>query len=159
MQAWAPISVSAVSSATGNLTALFPATCTVISSPGTTPGSLRRRQTAGVLTRCEVFTSDAAGGTIEIWDVDGLWEGANNNVSTGTTLTNSYLTAKQALGEARMIWTQAFKGDSGSRAAIFTAHCPFSRGLAARYINSGGTSVTLSIVADGGFMKIEIAGA
>lgn len=156
-QAWSPITVSKVNDNTGVLTALFPPECTTESGL-TTKGALRRRQGQGTLFRVEVFTGDAAGGTIEIWDCDGLAEGASNNVSTGSTVTNTYKNEKAALGEAKLMWTQNFKGDAASRAAIFTGHATFSRGLMARYINSGGTSVTLSIVADGGYFKTQICG-
>jgi hypothetical protein len=157
-QAWSPIVVTQVNNDAGDLTALFPPECTVENPAGTTAGSLRRRQTQGSLYRVEVFTTDAAGGIIEIWDMDGLAEGAANNVSTGSTVTAAFKTAKAALGQARMIWTQNFKGDAASRAAIFTGHAIFTRGLFARYINAAGTSVTLSIVADGGYCKTEICG-
>jgi hypothetical protein len=156
MEAWSPITIAKVADDTGDLTALFPPSCTAES--GTTQGSLRRRQTQGTLYRVEVFTSDAAGGIIEIWDLDGLSEGATNNISTGAALTNAFKTAKATLGQARMIWTQNFKGDAASRAAIFTGHVPFSRGLCARYINAAGTSVKISIVADGGYVKTTICG-
>jgi hypothetical protein len=144
---------------TKDLTALFPGGCTAENPAGTTAGSLRRKSTAGCLYRVEVFTSDAAGGTIEIWDIDGLSEGASNNTSTGTALTNAYKNSKVTLGQARLLWTQNFKGDAGSRAAIFQGNLPFVRGLAARYINAAGTSVTLNIVADGGYMKTQICGS
>lgn len=159
MEAWAPITVAKVNDDTGDLTALFPPNCPAITSPGTTAGSLRRRSTAGTLTRCEVFTSDSSGGIIEIWDIDGLWTGPDNNTSTGTAMTNSFKNWKQGLGQAKMIWTQNFKGDAASRAAIFTGNVTFSRGLAARYINSAGTSVKISLVVDGGYFLSEICGS
>ena len=158
-QAWSPITVLKVDDNTKDLTALFPPECTAETPAGTTQGSLRRRQTQGTLYRVEVYTSDAAGGVIEIWDLDGVWEGATNNTSTGTAITNAFKTAKASQGEAKLIWTQNFKGDAASRAAIFTGNATFMRGLAARYINAAGTSVTLSIVADGGFCKTTICGS
>lgn len=159
MEAWSPITINKVSTTNGDLTALFPSSCPAQTPAGTTQGSLRRRSTAGVLTRVEVFTADASGGVIEIWDVDGLYEGAQNNTSTGVLISNTYKDGKAAMGQAKLLWTQNFKGDAGSRAAIFTGMLPFVRGLAGRYINSAGTSVTLSIVADGGYMVTTICGA
>lgn len=158
-QAWSPITVAKVDSDAGVLTALFPPECTAENPAGTTQGSLRRRQTQGTLFRVEVYTSDAAGGIIEIWDIDGVWEGADNNTSTGSTVTNAFKATKAAMGEAKLMWTQNFKGDAASRAAIFTGHATFSRGLCARYINAAGTSVTLSVVADGGYCKTTICGS
>jgi hypothetical protein len=105
-----------------------------------------------------VKTNDAAGGTIELWDLNGVWEGANNNTSTGTAMTNAFKNTKAGMGEAKMIWTQNFKGDAASRTAIFTGHASFLSGLSARYINAAGTSVTISIVADGGYFKSTICG-
>jgi hypothetical protein len=119
---------------------------------------LRRRQNSGTLFRCEVKTTDAAGGTIELWDLNGLWEGATNNASTGTALTNAFKNTKAAMGEAKLIWTQNFKGDAASRTAIFTGHASFTSGLCARYINAAGTSVIVNIVADGGYFKSTICG-
>ena len=103
-------------------------------------------------------TTDAAGGIIELWDIDGLWEGAANNTSTGDTMTAAYKTAKAALGQARLLWTQNFKGDAASRAAIITGNVPFVRGLAARYINAAGATCTINIVLDGGYLKTLFCG-
>lgn len=144
MEAWSPITINAVADDTGNLTALFPPNCT----PGA--GNLVRKQTSGTLVRCEVYTNDAVGGVIELWDING-----GEAVNSGTTISNTYKNAEQAAGRAKLLWKQAFKGDSGSRAAILTAAIPIMRGLAARYINNGGATATLSIVADGCYIKTE----
>jgi hypothetical protein len=102
------------------------------------------------------------GGTIEIWDVAGLDEGGSNNTDTGTTLTDAYLQAQKAKGKARLIWTQGFKGDTGTSNKLFKQRVPIMWGLAARFINtaiaeSAGTCI-VSIVASGGFRKIQITG-
>jgi hypothetical protein len=157
MEAWAPITLAKVNDDTGVLTALFPPNATA-EAGGTTAGSLRRKQTQGILYRLEVYPSDNAGGIIEIWDIDGLSEGLNNNVSTGTSMTNAYKNEKQALGQAKLIWTQSFSGDTGDNVALFKQQVPIMRGLAARYINPVGTACTLSIVADGLYVKTTICG-
>jgi hypothetical protein len=158
MEAWSPITINKVNDDTGDLTALFPPSCAAETPAGTTAGSLRRKSTAGCLYRVEVVTTDAAGGIIEIWDIDGLSEGANNNTSTGSAMTNTYKNSKVTLKQAKLLWKQNFKGDAASRAAIFQGNLPFTRGLAARYINAAGTSVIVNIVADGGYLKTEICG-
>jgi hypothetical protein len=159
MEAWTIITLNKVDNTNGVLTALFPATCPVFNPAGTTAGSKRRRQTAGTLCRCEVKTVDAAGGQIFLYDVDGLFEGADNNVSTGDTMTAAFYASKVALGQAKLLWTQNFKGDAGSRAAIFQGLLPFTRGLAAQYVNAAGTSATISLVVDGGYFVSEICGS
>lgn len=156
MEAWAPLTLSAVA-ANGVVTQLYPSHCAA-GDVATTAGSWRRRPTQGNLYRIEVFTSDAAGGVIELYDIAGEEEGANNNVSTGTSMTDAYLDAKIAANTAKMIWTQNFKGDAASRSALFSVHVPFLRGLAARYVNVAGTSVQLSVVASGGYMRVQMMG-
>lgn len=157
MEAWAPITLTKVDDDNGNFTALFPPNCTT-EAGATTQGSLRRRSTAGTLYRIEVYSSDAAGGVIELWDLDGLYEGVNNNTSIGSTMTNAFKNQRVAMGQAKLLWTQMFSGDEGSCKAIFKCHVPFVRGLAARYINPVGTSCIISLVVDGGYYKSEING-
>ncbi|UOF77054.1 hypothetical protein [Caudoviricetes sp.] len=142
---------------TGNLTQLFPSTVTA-GTTATTAGSQRRRATEGQLFRAEVYTSSDAGGTIELWDIGGVSEGASNNINTGVTLTNAYLVAQQALGKARLIWSQNFKGDAGAEKAKFDTNTPFMWGLAARFIAAETSTITLHIYAGGGYQKTEICG-
>lgn len=158
MEAWAPVTLAKVDSDSGDLTALFPPSCSS-EAGATTQGSLRRRQTSGTLYRIEVYASDSAGGVIELWDIDGLTEGASNNISTGTAMTNAFKNSKAALGQAKMIWTQSFSGDTGDAVVYFKNPVPIMRGLAARYINESGTACTLSIVADGCYLKTTICGS
>jgi hypothetical protein len=157
MEAWAPVILNKVDDDTGDLTALFPPSCST--EPGnTTAGSLRRKQTSGKLYRIEVYASDNSGGVIEFWDIDGVSEGLSNNISTGTQLTNAYKNEKVSLKQAKMIWTQSFSGDTGDAIVKFKQPVPIIRGLAARYISPTGVSCTISIVADGCYLKTEICG-
>jgi hypothetical protein len=156
MEAWTIIALAKVDSTV--LTALFPTNCPTILA-ATTAGSLRRRQTAGTVYRVEVKTVDAAGGQIYLYDCDGLAEGAANNVSTGSTVTEAFYTAKVAAKQGKLLWTQNFKGDAASRAAIFQGNLPFTRGLMAQYVNAAGTSATISLVVDGGYVVTEVCGS
>jgi len=157
MEPWAPITITAVADANGAMTQLFPSWVSA-GSGSTAAGTEVRRPAPGVLFRVSVITTDAAGGTIEIWDVAGEAEGAQNNSDTGTALSAAYVAAKVTAHKGKMLWKQNFKGDAGSRSAIFASHVPFLQGLAARYINAAGTSVELSLVVDGGYVKHTHAG-
>jgi hypothetical protein len=156
--AWSPLTLTEVAAA-GDLTQLFPSQVTA-GDAGTTFGSQRRKASSGVLLRAEVYTVDGVGGEIELWDVAGLTEGANNNVNTGTALTDAYLQAEIAAGRARLLWTQGFAGAVGSRYPVFNQRVPFMRGLAARFISAApaGKTVQVSVVADGGYVKTTMAG-
>lgn len=162
MQPWSPITLLSVNSATGNLVQLFPDTCTA-GSGATTPGTLMRQACEGVLYLADIMPATLDGGELELWDVFGLLEGGSNNVNTGTALTDAFLTAQKAKGQARLIWKQGFKGDTGTTNKSFKQRVPIMWGLAARYINTGiaagAGQIIVSIVASGCFRKIETAGA
>lgn len=161
MQPWSPLSLVSVTSATGNLIQLYPTFCTA-GSGATTMGTQVRQSTEGVLYFCDIMPSSIDGGDFELWDIGGLPEGASNNTNTGTTLTNAFLIEQQAKFKARLIWKQAFKGDSGTTNKSFKQRVPVMWGLAGRYINTavavGVGSITVSIVASGCARKYEISG-
>lgn len=150
-----------LSDATGALavTQLFPDSCTV-GSGATTAGTERRKPTDGTLYRLEVYPSGAAAGTIEIFDVAGLQEGATNNVDTGETLTNAYVTAEIAAGRGRKIWHQTIAGSAGGGKVMVGLPASIMRGLAARWIDAagGGKKCILNINVDGTFYKSHISG-
>lgn len=159
-QSWS-LSTLPNGAATVDLVQLFPAFVT----PGTgatTPGTLVRKTTEGVLYRVDVTPSDGSGGYIELWDIGGKPYGATNNINTGSALTGAYLTAQQAKGEAKLLWRSDFKGDSGLTTKTFATRVTFTYGLAARYVNTldpvGTKNVTLNIVAEGGYIKYESLG-
>lgn len=166
MTPWSPISVLNVADNTGDLTQLFPAFATV-GSGATTAGTLVRKCQEGVLYRVDVDPTDAVGGVLELWDLGGrpydfAQGGGNNNINTGTTLKNAYLTAEQTAGRARMIWRTDFKGDAGLTTKTFATRVPFGQGLAARFIDAvdavGTKAVIINVIAEGGFTKVGIAG-
>lgn len=155
MNTWATALASVA--ANGNLTQLFPASCTV-GTGATTAGTEVRQPCEGQLMRAEVYPSANLGGIIELWDIKGLDEGASNNTNTGATLSNAYLVAQQALGKAKLIWSQNFKGDAGLPKVIFDQNVPFMNGLAARFVSAETGTCTLTVTAGGGFRKITICG-
>lgn len=157
--AWSPIVLNDVA-ADGILTQLFPDTVTA-GSGATTSGTEVRYACEGVLLRAEVYTNDGTGGEIELWDVAGDAEGGDNDVNVDVEITNAYLLAQKALGRARLIWKQGFSGTVGSRYPVFNQRVPFMHGLAARFIVAapGDKEITLSLVCDGGYRKVQICGA
>lgn len=163
---WSPITVANVADTSGDLTQLFPAYATA-GSGSSAAGTLVRKCQEGVLYRVDVDPSDAVGGFVELWDLGGRpydfsQGGGTNNINTGTTLKNAYLTAEQTAGRARMIWRTDFKGDAGLTTKTFATRVPFGQGLAARFVDSvdavGTKNITINIVAEGGFTKVGIAG-
>jgi hypothetical protein len=146
------ISLTAVA-ATGNLTQLYPASCTA-GSGATTSGTLKRSPCEGVLVNCQVEPDGTNGGEIQLWDVNGADVGAD--VDTAVVITNAQLTTLINAGKARQIYGQKFSGSSGARIAIAYG-VPIMHGIAARYINGTGT-IELNIVANGCMRKTEITG-
>ena len=161
MQPWSPLTLTNVTSATGNLIQLYPSFMTA-GSGATTMGTQVRQSTEGVLYFCDIMPSSIDGGDFELWDIGGLPEGGSDNTNTGTTLTNAYLVAQQAKFKARLIWKQAFKGDSGTTNKSFKQRVPVLWGLAGRFINTAiaanAATVIVSIVASGCARKYEISG-
>ena len=154
MTPWGQIPLASVANTTvGNLTQLYPSTAGT-GTTATTPGSLRLQPCEGIFTIAQVETDGADGGSIEIWDINGRDVGADVNMNTAITPTQ--LAAAVRLGIARLVFAQNFVGSAGARVAIAQG-CPFTHGLAARYINSTGTCY-LSLTVDGGFRKTEITG-
>lgn len=151
---WNSGSIAAVAAA-GNLTQLYPSTCTA-GSGATTQGTEVRRPCDGTLISCQVETDGVNGGKLELWDVDGSDGGAD--VNTAAAITNAQLTAAIAKGRARLVYEQTFLGTSGARLNL-AGGMPIARGLAARFSNAGvAGTITLSIVSRGLFMKTQICG-
>lgn len=146
--------------AAGDITQLYPASCTA-GSGATTAGTERRRPTAGTLYHCQFYAVSAAGGVVQLYDVAGLTEGAANNVDTGSTMTNAFVAAEIAAGRGRLIWEQEVAAAAGSSKTLVTIPIPFVRGIAARFYTAGGPSAAkarLTVSADGGFYKSPISG-
>lgn len=146
------ITLSAVA-ANGDLTQLYPASCTA-GSGLLTSGTLVRSPCEGVLVNCQVEPDGVNGGEIQLWDVNGADAGAD--VNTATAITNAQLAALIAAGKARQIYGQKFSGSSGSRLAIAYG-VPVMHGIAARYINAAGT-IDLNLVVGGCCRKTELVG-
>jgi hypothetical protein len=152
MTPWANLSLSAVTS-TGNLTQLYPASCTA-GTGANTMGNEKRGPCEGILVNAQVETDGIDGGLIELWDVNGADAGAD--VDTATVITNAQLAAMVAAGKARIMYAQNFSGGSGSRLAI--AHgVTFAHGLAGRFVAAAG-SCSLNLIVSGGCRKTQITG-
>ena len=155
MMGWADITLAAVTDNTGDLTQLYPTVCTV-GTGATTMGTQVRVPREGTLASLQVEPDGINGGEIEIWDINGADAGAD--VNTAAAITNAQLLALQALGQAKILYSQKFAGGSGARLAV-SFGTPFVHGLAGRYINAGAVGTcALNIVADGGFAKVHITG-
>jgi hypothetical protein len=146
------ITLSAVA-ANGNLTQLYPGSCTA-GSGATTMGTLVRTPCEGVLVNCQVEPDGTNGGEIQLWDINGADAGAD--VNTLAAITDVQLLAMIAAGKARQIYGQKFSGSSGSRLAIAYG-VTIMHGIAARYINSVGT-LDLNLVVGGCCRKTELCG-
>jgi len=144
----------------GDITQLYPASCTVGTGLMTT-GTERRKPTGGTLYHAQAYTDSLAGGIIELWDMTGLIEGAANNVDTADQITDAFVAAEIAAGRGRLIWSQAIVGAAGGSKSLVSIPIPFVRGMCARFHTAGGPTgdtCQLTISADGGFYKFPIAG-
>lgn len=143
---------------TGNLTQLYPASCSA-GSGASTSGTEVRQPCEGVLVNCQVEPDGVNGGEIQLWDVNGADAGAD--VNTGTTITDTQLNTLIAAGKARQIYGQKFSGSSGARLAIAYG-VSIMHGIAARYINPPTGSATgtldLNLVVSGCARKTQIVG-
>ena len=139
--------------ANGNLTQLYPDSCTA-GSGATTSGTLKRSPCEGVLVNAQVEPDGVNGGELQLWDINGADAGAD--VDTTNVITNAQLLAMIAAGKARAIYGQKFSGATGSRLAIAYG-VTIMHGIAARYVNAAGT-LELNLVVGGGCRKTEIVG-
>jgi len=145
---------------TGNVTQLYPASCTA-GSGASTQGTERRKPTSGTLYTAQVYTPGGTGGIIQLYDVAGLSEGVSNNVDTGVAMTNAYVAAELAAYRGRLMWEQEIAGSAGASKSLIVIPLSFMRGLAARFYTSGGPTANTAkiiIAADGGFYKSPISG-
>lgn len=159
--AWV-IDLTAVA-ATGNVQQLYPVWVSAGVNPATALNAqLIRRPLQGALHSIQIKSNGANGGTIEIWDIDGISLGID--VSSATTITNAQLTAAITAGKAKLIWTESYASSVGTppmnAAGIYRA---FQHGLAARYSNDDAAPgpqgiCTLNLVVSGGFEKVESRG-
>lgn len=156
---WVIAVTGTASNGTGNVTQLYPATCTAGVNPATaTNGQLIRKPAEGAVHSIQVEPDGTNGGKIQIYDISGIDLGID--VSSATAITNAQLTAAITAGTARLIFEQTFAGTVGS--GIVNApgiYRSFAKGLAARFVsdNSTGTA-TLNLVVGGGCLKVESRG-
>lgn len=149
--------VTAVTTATGDLTQLFPPWASAGVNPASaTAGQEIRKATEGFLRAAQVYTDGSNGGYMEIWDVNGADYGVN--VSSATAITNAQLVALQALGKAKLIWVQRFAATAGASTPSSWGK-QFVHGLAARFVSATGGDCTLVLDVEGGFRLNPSAGA
>lgn len=144
--------------ATGNCTQLYPDWMSAGEDPFSAhdAGDEIRQPTAGRITSIKVASDGTNGGFIELWDMNGLLEGID--VSSAIVITNTQLTAAINAGRARRIWEAQVSSASGADAPGNTL-MPFSKGLVARFSNSGPTGAcTIILNIDGGARKVRSAG-
>ncbi len=138
---------------TGPLTQLYPAFLDAGSASAGFNG-LRRRPTDGCLHRIEINPQSGIGGTLELWDISGTMT-TPNDVNFGTLISASYLTAKIATKEARLLWKITFDGDDSATNKILGSKLCFCYGLAVRWSNpiepAGTLPVNINAVVDGGY--------
>lgn len=145
---------------TGDLTQLYPATCT----PGVNPaaatlGQWIRKPQNGALHSLQVMPDGSNGATVEFWDINGLDVGAD--VSSGETITNAQLVAAQAQGLARLIYKNEFTSTVGSGVANAAGvYRTILRGIAVRIWNDAPAGeATVNLVVDYGYVKTQSLGA
>lgn len=137
--------------ATGVVTQLFPAWCSVGTAKSTaTPGQFVREPTSGELTGLQIQTDSTNGGIIELYDMNGADAGAE--VSSATSITNAQLVAALAAGTAKLVYRQNFEAAGLTPPSI--GYIRFLKGLAARYVSASGTC-SLNLKVSGGYRKIH----
>ncbi len=153
------MALTAVAATTGDVTQLYPTWCSAGVNPATaTNAQLIRRPMAGAMHSIQVKPDGGNGGTLEIFDINGLELGVD--VSSAAVITAAVLDAAITAGKAKLIFNQSFPGTIGSgivnAPGIFRA---FMHGLAARFSNAGPTGIcTLNLVCDFGYCKVESRG-
>lgn len=141
--------------AAANVTQLYPIYAPVGVAPGSaTNGQLIRMPTEGVLHSVQVETDGTNGGTIQIYDINGIEAGAD--VSSSDQITNTQLTAMLADGRARLIYEQNFIGSGIT--PVGTGARSFQKGLAARAVGSTG-SCKLNLSVGGGYRLTQKVGS
>lgn len=161
-QAWGAVPVNNVLSTTGNLTQLFP-TYYAAGTGSSSQGTAIRSCTDGKLLRVDINPSDSVGGRLELWDIAGQTFGASGvNTNLYTQLTEAYRSAQATLGQAKLMWSIDFKGDSANATKTFATPTPVMRGLAARFIYADAAenskAIQLNLVVEGCAIYIDQIG-
>ncbi len=148
MEAWGGIELDQVA-ANGNLTQLYPLYAAAGAAlPAANLATIRKPQ-GGRVGNASIQTDAVSGGYVEIWDINGIVAGAD--VSSLTVITNAQLVAMEALGWAKLLWSQNFAA-TPSAPAPWSLSFGFMKGLAARYVQAtGGAKCWLNLSVEGGF--------
>jgi hypothetical protein len=126
----------------GNVTQIYPPGLTAGVTPPKNPGQSIRRPCGGYMKSAELNTGGSVTGTLEIYDIDGLAEGAD--VSSAATITNAQLVAAIAAGTAKLIYDQTFGATIGSERSNIPGKA-YAKGLAMRFVGSGTLKVNLTV--------------
>lgn len=119
----------------------------------TTAGQLYRRPAGGQFGQISVETDGTDGGTIQLYDINGLDVGAD--VSSNEVITNAQLITGIVNRFAKPLWEQNFAASPGAT-LVWNWSQGFLRGLAARFVGSG--TCKLNVIGDGGFQYLVSAG-
>ncbi len=150
MDRWV-VTTSLVSS-TGDVQQLYPNYAPTGTAPsGATPADEVRHPTEGQLIALQVASDGTNGGTLELYDINGIDLGID--VSSGTTITNTQLTTALAANKAKLILKQNFAG-SGLTPWAAVGPASFMKGLAARAVGVTGTC-DLNLVVHGGYRYLN----
>ena len=155
MESWV-ITLTGVA-ADGNVTQLYPAKCSAGIAPGSaTNGQQIRRPCNGTLYNIQIKTDGTTSGSLELYDIDGAKAGAD--VSSLTVITDTQLDAAITAGDASLIFDQNFAATPTT--PISVSPRGFMKGLAARYVQSGGTggTIVVNLVVSGGYRKTTKVG-
>lgn len=131
---------------TGDFTQIYPPW--VVAGDGAT--GWQRYPVQGIIYNCSVHQVTAQGGILELWD----YAGATN---TSTTVTFAEIAAASggANPDAKLLWRQGFKGDTGNaKATLTTLGIPYTFGLVARYINNTDSIIEVNFATQGGYKKV-----
>lgn len=135
---------------TGNITQLYPAWAAAGDAyPGSSGDSIRQ-PTEGQVFSLQIQTDGTNGGTLELWDINGLDAGVD--VSSLTAITNAQKNTLVTLGKAKLIYSQNFLATPET--PINMGYKSFQHGLAARFIGSAGLC-TLNLVVNGGYRYVD----
>lgn len=145
MEGWTQ-SLAAVT-ASGNLEQLYPSWAPAGVDPASaTTGQQLRGPVEGKVWSLQLQTDGTNAGIIELWDVNGADAGAN--VSSTNVITNAQLVALQALGKAKLMYSQNFI--ASPETPITMGVKAFQHGLAARFVGLAGT-LGVNLTVSGGF--------
>jgi len=138
--------------ATGDVTQLYPVWASAGVDPASaTNGQIMRYPCGGVLYNIQIETDGSTAGSLELYDISGAELGID--VSSADVITDTQLDTAIAANNAKLIYEQNFSATPST--PINVSPRSIMKGLAARYVQTGGTggTIKLNLVVKGGFRK------